>query len=101
MVEQRTKEVGVRKVFGANEMVIIKLISREFIILISVSVLIAFPTAYYFMSNWLQNYVYRSRLNALIFLTAAVLTLIITFLTISYKAWKASVLNPAESIRTE
>jgi putative ABC transport system permease protein len=101
MVEQRTKEIGIRKVFGANEMVIIKLISKEFLVLVSISVLVAFPTAFYFMSKWLQNYVYRSQINASIFLIAAILTLVITFITISYKAWKASVLNPAESIRTE
>jgi ABC-type antimicrobial peptide transport system permease subunit len=101
MVEQRTREIGVRKVFGADESVIIRLISREFLILVTISILIAFPLSFYIMSNWLEKYVYRSRLNAGVFLLAAFLTLLLTFLTISYKAWKASTLNPAESIRTE
>jgi putative ABC transport system permease protein len=101
MVEQRTKEIGVRKVFGADEGVIIRLISKDFLILVSISICIAFPLSYYFMSTWLEKYVYRSKLSVSVFLLAALLTLVLTFLTISYKAWKASTLNPAESIRIE
>lgn len=101
MVEQRTKEVGIRKVFGANESIIISLISKDFLILVTISIIIAFPAAYYFMNNWLQNYVYKTNLGLSVFLTSALLTLVITFLTISYKAYQASVMNPADSLKTE
>lgn len=101
MVEQRTKEIGIRKVMGATEAVIIKLISREFLILVAISIVIAIPVSFYIMSNWLENYVYRTNLSVSVFLLAAFISIMITFLTISYKAWKASLLNPAESLRTE
>ncbi|MDP4223626.1 MAG: ABC transporter permease [Bacteroidota bacterium] len=101
MVEQRTKEIGIRKVFGANENVIMQLISKDFIILIGISIIIALPVAYYFMNKWLENYVYRSKIGAALLLGAALLTIVITILTISYKAYQAAVMNPANSIRTE
>jgi len=101
MVEQRTKEVGIRKVFGANESVIIRLIARDFIILIVISIIIALPVAYYFMSNWLENYVYRTRIGWALLFGAALLTIVITFVTISYKAYQAAVMNPANSLKTE
>jgi putative ABC transport system permease protein len=101
MVEQRTKEIGIRKVFGANESMILRLISKDFLILVLIAVVIAFPVAYYFMSNWLENYIYRSKLGIPLFLAAGLLTLIITFVTIIYKAYQAAIMNPANSIRTE
>ncbi len=100
-VEQRTKEVGIRKVFGADNKTILGLISRDFLILVSISILIAFPLAYYIMSKWLENYVYRNKLGASVFILSAVLTIIITFITISVKAYQASVMNPAQSIKTQ
>jgi putative ABC transport system permease protein len=101
MVEQRTKEIGIRKVFGANENVIIRLISRDFIILIVISIIIAVPSAYYIMSNWLENYVYQTKIGAILLIGAALLTIVITFITISFKAYQAAIMNPANSIRTE
>jgi putative ABC transport system permease protein len=101
MVEQRTKEIGIRKVVGASEGIIVKMISKEFLLLISISIIIAFPIAFYMMSSWLQNYVYRTKLGVMIFIIAAIITLTITFITISYKAYKAAILNPASSLRTE
>jgi putative ABC transport system permease protein len=101
MVEQRTKEIGIRKVFGADEGIIVRLISREFLILIGISIVIALPLTYYIMSNWLENYVYRTNISILLMLLAAVLTLAITFITISYKAYQAAILNPARSLKTE
>jgi len=101
MVEQRTKEIGIRKVFGANESIILRLISRDFLILVTIAIIIAFPVAYYFMNNWLQNYVYKTTLGATLFIIAALLTIVITFITISYKAYQAAVMNPANSLKTE
>jgi len=101
MVEQRTKEIGIRKVFGANEGIILRLISKDFLILVTIGIIIAIPVSYYFMSDWLQNYVYRTTIGVTLIIMAAVLTILITFLTISYKAYQASVMNPANSIKTE
>jgi putative ABC transport system permease protein len=101
MVEQRTKEIGIRKVFGANESIILMLISRDFLVLVFLAILIAVPASYYFMYQWLQNYVYKTKIAVPLFIIAALLTIVITFLTISYKAYQASVLNPASSLKTE
>jgi putative ABC transport system permease protein len=101
MVEQRTKEIGIRKVFGANEGVIIRLISKDFLILVIISIIIAIPVAFYFMSNWLEKYVYKTNISVILLLLAALFTIVLTFFTISYKAYQASVLNPASSLKTE
>lgn len=100
-VEQKTKEIGIRKVFGANEGIILKLVARDFLILVTVGIIIAVPVAYYFMNNWLENYVYRTSIGLLLLLMASLLTIMITFITVGYKAYQASVMNPAESIKTE
>ncbi|HUX97833.1 MAG TPA: ABC transporter permease [Bacteroidales bacterium] len=101
MVEQRTKEIGIRKVFGANESIILRLISRDFLILVIIGIAIAIPVAYYFMHNWLENYVYRTNISAMLLIGASIITVLITFITVSYKAYQASILNPANSIKTE
>jgi putative ABC transport system permease protein len=101
MVEQRTKEIGIRKVFGANERTILGLISKDFLLLVTIGIGIAIPTAYYFMSNWLKNYVYRIHIAIPLLLFAGLLTIFITFLTISYKAYKAAIMNPANALKTE
>jgi ABC-type antimicrobial peptide transport system permease subunit len=101
MVEQRTKEIGIRKVFGANEGVVVRLISKDFLILVAISIIIALPAAYYFMSNWLENYVYRTKIGVLLLFVSAILTIVITFITISFKAYQAAAMNPANSLKTE
>jgi len=101
MAEQRTKEIGVRKVLGASVMNLWGLLSKEFVVLIGGSLLIAFPVAYYFMHSWLQNYQYRTTLSWWIFVVTALGALIITLLTVSFQSIKAAIANPVKSLRTE
>lgn len=101
MVEQRTKEIGIRKVFGANEFIILQLIIKYFLKLAVIANLIAIPIAYYFMSNWLENYVYRIEISVLLLIIAALSTILISIVTVIYKAYQAANLNPAESLKTK
>jgi putative ABC transport system permease protein len=101
MVEQRTREIGIRKVFGAGEMSIVTLISRDFILLVSVSILLAFPVAWYFMKSWLENFAYHTGMSMAVFAGAAVIILVITLATVNIQAWKAAMTNPSDSLRVE
>ena len=101
VAEQRTKEIGVRKVLGASVLNVWQLLSKEFVVLTLVSFLIAIPIAYYFMSNWLQNYEYRAEFSWWIFAVTAFGSLLITLLTISFQAIRAALANPVKSLRTE
>jgi len=101
MAEQRTKEVGVRKVMGASIFDLWRLLSTEFVIMVAISLIIAFPLAYYAMDTWLQHYQYRVGLALWIFAAAALGALLITLLTVSFQAIKAAMANPIRSLRTE
>ncbi|MEJ0106107.1 MAG: ABC transporter permease [Bacteroidota bacterium] len=101
MAGQRTKEIGVRKVLGASIYDLWRLLSKEFVILVIVSLLIAGPIAYYFMYQWLQDYQYRAALSWWIFASAGTGALLITILTVSFQAIKAAMANPVKSLRTE
>jgi len=101
VAEQRTKEVGIRKVLGASVFNVWRLLSREFVILITISLVIAVPIAYYFMHNWLQDYQYRASLSWWIFAIAGAAAIVITLLTVSFQAIKAAIANPVKSLRTE
>jgi len=100
-VEQRTKEIGIRKVVGASENSVVRLIAKDYLILVTIATVIAFPIAYYLMNKWLQNYVYRDKIGVIIFILSTAITLIITFTTISYTAYKAAIQNPVDSLRSE
>jgi len=101
MVVQRTKEVGIRKVLGASVSSIVYLFSKEFMVLITISFVIAMPAAWFIMSGWLQTFAYRISINAWMFLVAMVASIIIAGLTVSYKAVKAALVNPVRSIKSE
>lgn len=100
-VEARTKEIGIRKVLGATVRQITSLLSYDFVRLVLISILIASPIAYYFAQNWLNDFAYRMNLSALIFVGAAVISILITFITVSFKAIKAAMKNPVEALRYE
>ena len=101
MAEQRVKEIGVRKVLGATVFTIWRLLSKDFMVLVLIAFLIAIPLGYYFMSNWLQSYSYRTSLSWWIFAATGSGALLITLLTVSYQAIKAAIANPVKSLRTE
>ena len=101
VAEQRTKEVGIRKVLGASVFSLWRLLSNEFVGLVVISLLIAIPIAYYFMSNWLQDYQYRASLSWWVFAAAGAVALLITLLTVSFQSIKAAITNPVKSLRTE
>ena len=99
--EQRTKEIGVRKVLGASLGNVIVLLTKQFIWLVLIANLIAWPLAYWVMNNWLQNFAYRVDIGWQTFALAGVAALLITILTVSYQAIKAALTNPVEALRYE
>jgi ABC-type antimicrobial peptide transport system permease subunit len=101
MAEQRIKEIGVRKVLGASVLNLWGLLSKDFVLLVIISLVIAAPLSYYFMYNWLQHYAYRSEISWWIFAVASIGALLITLLTVSYQAIRAALMNPVNSLRSE
>lgn len=101
MAEQRIKEIGVRKVFGASVFGLWRMMSKDFVILVSISLAFAIPIAYYFMFGWIKNYKYHAELSWWIFGATAAGAIVITLLTVSYQSIKAALANPVKSLRSE
>ena len=99
--EQRRKEIGVRKVLGSTVAGIVGLLSRDFIVLVLVALLIAVPLAWYLMYSWLQGFAYRISINMWVFVFAGFVAIGIALLTVSFQAVKAAIANPVKSLRTE
>ena len=101
MAEQRVKEIGIRKVLGASVFALWQLLSKDFAILVFISIIIASPVAYYFMYNWLHNYQYHTDVAWWIFIVTAIGAILITLITVSFQAIKAALANPIKSLKTE
>jgi putative ABC transport system permease protein len=101
MAEQRTKEIGVRKVLGATVSNIVSMLSVDFLRLVILSAIVAFPIAWWFMQKWLQDFAFRVNIGWWIFLAAAGIAAAIALVTVSFQAIKAALANPVKSLRTE
>lgn len=101
VAEQRNKEIGVRKILGATVTNLWLLLSKDFIWLVIIALLIASPLAYYFMQGWIEKFAYRTKISAWIFIAAWGGALFITIITVSFQAIKAAIANPVKSLRTE
>ncbi len=99
--QKRKKEIGVRKVIGASTAAITAMLSRDFLKLIVIALVIAFPVSWWMMNNWLQSYTYRISITSTVFLLTGALVLIITLIAISYQTIKSAMANPVKSLRTE
>jgi ABC-type antimicrobial peptide transport system permease subunit len=101
IAEQRTKEIGIRKVLGASVSNLWGLLSKDFVGLVLLSCLIATPIAYYYLNDWLKGYDYRIEISWWIFVAAAIGAILITLFTVSFQAVKAALMNPSKSLKTE
>ena len=99
--QQRTKEIGIRKVLGASIQAIISLLSKEFLIMIGLAMIIASPAAYYFMKDWLQTFAFRIDIGWGVFATTGLVTAALALITVGFQAIKAAIANPVESLRSE
>ena len=101
MAVQKTKEVGIRKVLGASVRSIVYLFSREFTLLIAIAFLIAAPVGYYFMQGWLEDFHYHTSIGWGVFVLVILISLIIAWITVGYKAISAALVNPVRSLKSE
>jgi len=99
--ETKTKEIGIRKVLGASVSGIVTMLSKEFLILVGIAMLIAFPIAYYWLDRMLHDYAYRIEIGWWIFVLAGIITIALTLLTVGWQAIKAAMANPVEAIKSE
>jgi len=101
VAEQRTKEIGIRKVLGASVSQVTTMLSKEFVKLVLISCVVAFPLSWWVMYKWLQDFAYRINISWWMFVVAGIIALLIALITVSFKAIKAALANPVKSLRTE
>jgi len=101
MALQKTKEVGIRKVLGASVGSIVYLFSREFTLLIGIAFVIAAPLAWYFMNKWLSDFVFHVHIGVSVFIIALLLSVVIAWISVGYKALRAAIANPVKSLKSE
>lgn len=101
VAERRTKEIGIRKVMGASVTALWNMLSRDFVVQITISCFVAIPVAWYFMKMWLSKFEYRTEISWWVFAITCLLALVVTLLTVSYQAIKAATASPVKSLRTE
>jgi len=99
--EQRVKEIGIRKVLGADVIEIVSILSKELILLVAISFIIAFPLGFYLMDKWLEDFAYKIEIQWWVFITAGLSTLLIALSTMSFKTIKSALANPVDSLRSE
>ena len=99
--EQRVKEIGIRKILGADVFQIVSILSKDLILLVAISFIIAFPLGFYLMDKWLQDFAYKIEIQWWVFIAAGVSTLLIALFTVSFKTVKAALANPVDSLRSE
>ncbi|HTE28798.1 MAG TPA: FtsX-like permease family protein [Chryseolinea sp.] len=101
VAERRTKEIGIRKVMGASVVVLWKMLSKDFIVLVVISCVVSIPVAWYFMKIWLSRFEYRTEVSWWVFAITCLLALLVTLLTVSYQSIRAARMNPVNSLRTD
>ncbi|HEX5026899.1 MAG TPA: ABC transporter permease [Agriterribacter sp.] len=101
VIEQRTKEIGIRKVLGASVQQVLFLVSKQFLLFVLIAFVISVPVTYWGMSTWLESYAYRIHISAFVFLAAGLIAVLIALTTISFQSIKAAIANPVKSLRTE
>jgi putative ABC transport system permease protein len=99
--ERRRKEIGIRKVLGATVQGVVMLLSKDFVKLVLISLLVASPVAWYFLNKWLEDFAYRINIGWWVFMAAGIIAVFIAVVTVSFQAIKAAVANPVKSLRTE
>jgi putative ABC transport system permease protein len=99
--QQRTKEIGIRKVLGADVRNIVTLLSKDFIVLVLIAIIIATPVSWYTMNKWLEGFAYKIEIHPLVFVLAGCMALLIAVFTISFQAVKSALMNPVTSLKSE